>query len=35
MVVRFSVDGHIVDRGKTLVKVNCGGGYGDPNEGDD
>ena len=28
MVVRFSVDGHVVDRDKTLVKVDCGGGWG-------
>ena len=36
MVVHFSVDGHVVDRVKTLVKVNCGGGWGGSNDdGDD
>jgi hypothetical protein len=32
----FFRDGHVVDRVKTLVKVNCGGGWGESNnEGDD
>jgi hypothetical protein len=36
VVVHFSVDGHVVDRGKTLVKVNCGEGWSESNnDGDD
>jgi len=34
MVVRFSVNGRVVNRGKTLVKVSCGGGCGESNDGD-
>ena len=36
MVVHFSVDGHVVNRGKTLEKVDCGGGWGESkDDGDD
>jgi hypothetical protein len=36
VVIRFPVDGHFVDRVKTLEKVNCGGGWGESNDdGDD
>jgi hypothetical protein len=32
MVVRFADKGHVVvDRVKTFVKVNCGGGWGESN----
>ena len=32
MVVRFSVDGHVVDGVKALVEVNCRGGWGECND---
>jgi len=36
MVVRFSVDGHFVDRVKALVEVTCGEGWSESNnDGDD
>ena len=36
MVICFSVDGHIIDGGKTLVEVNGGGDWGEStNDGGD
>ena len=35
MAVLFSINGHVVDGSKTLVKVDCRGSWGESNNDDD